>query len=153
MEDKEDNVTKEAAERETKELEHAIAVEGEVVTCETTGNPMPKGMDKRAKFAKSNRLSGGNPYFKYLQAFQHCILTSVKQAQLKAVMQAMIKKAIEGDVNAARLVFERTCGRIPPEMSIQMTNLSQGNLTICIQTDNENSLENGPILEEPPPSV
>jgi hypothetical protein len=138
MEDKEDSVTK--------DLERATPVKAEIV-------PKPSHLPN-GNFAKGNKLAHGNPWVAQMQAFQRCFLDSVKKAELRAVIKAMIKKAKEGDVNAARLIVERICGKMPQDAGIQVTNLSQGNLTICIQTDNENSLENGPsILEEPPPPV
>ena len=111
-------------------------VKAEIVS--VTGKVMPEGLDERGKFKAGHHLSKGNPYTSQIAVFQKCILDSVKQKQLKEVMQAMIKKACEGDVNAARLVFERTCGRLPPEASILMTNVSQGNMIIRVQMQGEN---------------
>lgn len=138
MEDKEDSVTK--------DLERATPVKAEIV-------PKPSHLPN-GKFAPGNDISRGNPYFAQMQKFQRCVLDSVKQAELRAVIKAMIEKAKEGDVNAARLIIERVCGKMPQDAGIQVTNVSQGNMTIRIQLENEKTEEISPsILEEPPPLV
>lgn len=100
---------------------------------------MPEGLLPNGKFAPNNKLAvhGGNPWISQIQKFQKTVLNSVTQKELRAVMKAMIREACAGDVNAAKLILERTCGKLPPDTQITMTNVSQGSITINIKQDED----------------
>ena len=101
---------------------------------------MPTGLDSRGKFAKGNKL-GGNPYTSEIQKFQRCVLTSIKQKELRDVMRAMLKRAVEGDVNAAKLILERLCGKMDLGTQVNVTNVNPNTVTICIKQEDENDEE------------
>lgn len=98
---------------------------------------MPVGLDARGKFAKGNKL-GGNPYTSEIQKFQRCVLTAVKQKELREIMHKMVQLAIAGDINAAKLVLERTCGKLPADSQINVTNVNPNTVTIYIKQESEN---------------
>ena len=89
-------------------------------------------------FAKGNNLSKGNPYTSQMQAFQRVVLTSIKKHELRELIRVIYGKALEGDMNAAKLLVERLCGKQIQDAGIQVTNLSQGNMIIRVQMQGEN---------------
>ena len=57
------------------------------------------------RFAKGNKGGPGNPFARRTAAMRKAIIDAVTPEQLAAIAAVMVKKAQEGDVAAAKLVF------------------------------------------------
>ena len=92
------------------------------------------------KFAKGNKF-GGDPLIAKLQSFRKVVLNSVTQRELREVMKALVRKAVDGDVNAAKLILERTCGKLDPNTQVNVTNVNPNSVTICIKQEDDDNLK------------
>jgi hypothetical protein len=72
------------------------------------------GRDGGGRFAAGNRGGPGNPFARHTAAMRRAIADAVSPEQLAAIAAAMVKKAIEGDVAAAKLVFAYAAGKPGP---------------------------------------
>ena len=70
--------------------------------------------DSNGRFTKGNPGGPGNPYARQVARLRRLILQCVTDADLKAIIRALVQKAREGDVAAAREVLMRVVGK-PPE--------------------------------------
>jgi hypothetical protein len=77
---------------------------------ETTAN----GRDGAGRFAAGNKGGPGNPFARHTAAMRKAIADAVTPEQLAAIAAAMVKKALEGDVSAAKLVFAYAAGKPGP---------------------------------------
>ena len=77
---------------------------------ETTAN----GRDGGGRFAAGNKGGPGNPFARHTAAMRKAIADAVTPEQLAAIAAAMVKKALEGDVAAAKLVFAYAAGKPGP---------------------------------------
>jgi hypothetical protein len=84
-------------------------------------SPSPAGCngdrDAQGRFAKGNRSGRGNPLNRRAQKLRSTLLKSVKPSDLKKVLEKMIELATEGDVQAAKLIFDRIFGS--PSQSVE----------------------------------
>ena len=79
------------------------------------------------QFAPGNRLSvgnqggsGGNPVHRRMKALQGAIVRSVTAGQVQRVMNKMYEMAMAGDVAAARVFLDRSCGRAALEKRFEV---------------------------------
>ena len=72
------------------------------------------GRDGGGRFAAGNRGGPGNPFARQTAAARKAIADAVTAEQLAAIAAAMVKKALEGDVAAAKLVFSYAAGKPAP---------------------------------------
>jgi len=79
------------------------------------------------QFAPGNRLSvgnqggsGGNPVHRRMKALQGAIVRSVTAGQVQRVMNKMYEMAVAGDVAAARVFLDRSCGRAALEKRFEV---------------------------------
>jgi len=76
--------------------------------------PTPNGPNGRrvdGRFAKGNPGGPGNPNARRVARLREAMLKAATPEKLKKVLNRLIEKAIEGDVAAAKEVFERTVGK------------------------------------------
>lgn len=71
------------------------------------------GRDASGKFTAGNKAGHGNPRAKRTAQFRTAILEAVTPEDVQAIIHALVTKAKEGDVIAAREVFDRTVGKVP----------------------------------------
>src|SRR4051794_25337929 len=69
------------------------------------------GRDKGGRFAAGNPGGPGNPFARRTAAARKAIAGAVTPEQLAAIAAVMVKKALEGDVAAAKLVFGYAAGK------------------------------------------
>ena len=79
-------------------------------------NPQPAsdpsaGRQANGRFAKGNQFGPGNPYARQVAELRKQMLNAVTSEQIQAIILAMVQKAIEGSVPAARLVLSYTLGK------------------------------------------
>ena len=77
------------------------------VPSETAAN----GRLANGKFGKGNRFAKGNPNAARVANLRQTLLSAVKPADLKEIVQTLVQQAKNGDLNAAREVFDRVLGR------------------------------------------
>ena len=72
--------------------------------------------DESGRFAPGNKGGPGNPQVAKVQQYRKAIWEAVSTDDVKAVIRAMVDKAIdEGDVAAAKVVLERCAGQPPKD--------------------------------------
>jgi hypothetical protein len=72
------------------------------------------GRDGSGRFAAGNGGGPGNPFARRTAAARRAIADAVSPEQLAAIAAVMVKKALEGDVGAAKLVFAYAAGKPTP---------------------------------------
>jgi hypothetical protein len=68
--------------------------------------------DSNGYFAKGNRGGPGNPHVKKIATLRRALFAAATAADVRRIVRKMIGQAAEGDVDAARLVLDRLCGKI-----------------------------------------
>ena len=76
------------------------------------------GKDAAGRFASGNRFGRGNPHAKAMADARAAIYEAVSEKDLAGVFKALVAKAKEGDVPAARLVVEYRAGK-PLDLEVQ----------------------------------
>lgn len=76
--------------------------------------PIGSGRDAQGRFAPGNRAAKGNPLARKAQSLRSAMFDAVSAADLRAVVKKLLELAKAGDVQAARLVFERCLGPVMP---------------------------------------
>lgn len=80
--------------------------------------PSPNGLngerDVQGRFAKGNPGGPGNPYGRVVARWRELFHEAVTEEDFRAIISAMVQKAKEGDMVAAREILNRLAGR-PPE--------------------------------------
>jgi hypothetical protein len=69
------------------------------------------GRDANGRFTKNNPGGPGNPYARYTAAMRKAFAEEASADDLRKVARAMIEKAQQGDVAAAKLVCSYTMGK------------------------------------------
>lgn len=67
--------------------------------------------DARGRFVKGNAGGPGNPFAAQVNRLRGALLNAVSEKDLIGVVNALVKKAKEGDTAAAKILFERLLGR------------------------------------------
>lgn len=75
------------------------------------GNGSPD-RDARGRFRKGNPGGPGNPMAKKVGRLRAELIRSVTLAEVRKIAKGLIQAAIDGDVSAAKLLFDRLFG--PP---------------------------------------
>jgi hypothetical protein len=77
-------------------------------------NPDPKPAESRdasGRFAKGNPGGPGNPYPRRMAAFRRALLNCITEEDIIAMARAVIEEAKEGNVPAAKLIFQYVLGK------------------------------------------
>src|SRR5688572_13084234 len=69
--------------------------------------------DGRGRFATGNKCARGNPLNNRTAEWRAALTAEVTVADIRRVIRAMLRAACAGDVAAAKVVLERTLGRVP----------------------------------------
>ena len=67
--------------------------------------------DSAGRFIVGNKASKGNPLGPMVAKLRSCLLNSVSEAEMRAIVAALVEKAKRGDVSAASLLFDRCLGK------------------------------------------
>ena len=82
--------------------------------------------DERGRFLPGNEGGPGNPYIKRVAALRKALLEAVTPEDIVQVVAALIEKAKKGDVNAAKILFDRTFGPpTPADITARVEELEQ----------------------------
>ena len=73
--------------------------------------------DSSGRFVAGNKASRGNPLGPMVAKLRSCLLNSVSEDDMRAIVAALVEKAKRGDVSAASLLFDRCLGK-PLEIDI-----------------------------------
>jgi hypothetical protein len=71
----------------------------------------PDARQPNGQFARGNKGGPGNPYARQVAAFRSLLMKCVTADDFVAVAVAVVEKAKQGDIAAARLLFQYTLGR------------------------------------------
>jgi hypothetical protein len=75
-------------------------------------NPAPDGgRDSRGRFTKGCKGGPGNPFNRQMAHMRKVLLECISEDDLRQMMQALVLKAKQGDLQALRLVLAYTVGR------------------------------------------
>lgn len=84
-----------------------------------------EGRDARGRFAPGNAGGPGNPFARRVAQFRRVLCETVTDEDIQAVARALIVKAQEGDVAAARLLFSYTIGQPAPAVDPDTLDLAE----------------------------
>lgn len=76
--------------------------------------PLSSAGDGRAtggRFGSGNKFGKGNPSNQRAQKLRSSMLAAVTKKDMREIIKAMVKKAIKGDAQAAKLVLSYTIGK------------------------------------------
>jgi len=92
------------------DLDHINGVERRrISTKPSTNGGNGRGPDGR--FKKGNAGGPGNPLIQQVQKIRSALVNAITPADIQAVIKRLIQKAKQGDVAAAKVVFERGAGQ------------------------------------------
>jgi hypothetical protein len=77
-------------------------------------HPQAEGRDTSGRFAKGNPGGPGNPYPRQVAAFRQALLNCVTEEDIIAVTRAIIEEAKDGNIAAAKLLFQYVFGKPGP---------------------------------------
>jgi hypothetical protein len=100
---------------------------------------MANQLDRQSdgRFAKGNPGGPGNPFARQVAKLRQVLLESVTEEDLREIVQAMVKKAKEGDMVAAREVLSRVIGKPaeapdPDRLDVEKAKLKSENLVSAL---------------------
>jgi hypothetical protein len=73
--------------------------------------PAPNQRDARGRFTAGNHGGPGNPFARQSAALRQALLNAVTPEDISAITAALLDKARQGDVAAAKLVFAYKLGK------------------------------------------
>ena len=73
--------------------------------------------DQRGRFLRGNPGGPGNPHVRRQSEYQTAVQEAVTPERLAVLMRQVLKAALEGDMTAARVVFDRVLGKPGTESS------------------------------------
>ena len=95
------------------------------------------GRDPRGRFGPGNPGGPGNPLAQQAANMRQAAMDAIRPEHVAAIMRKVAKKALEGDLKAARIIFDRVLGRPKEEaedataIEIEMPEL--GNAQQCAE--------------------
>jgi hypothetical protein len=108
------------------------------------------GRDARGRFAKGNTCSAGNPFARRLAAYRGALLSAVTKEEVEAIGRVLVKKALDGDVAAAKLLLSYAAGK--PAAAPDPDGLDFGELRLYAQAI-ETTLSLPSVVNALPPDV
>src|SRR5436305_1991714 len=75
------------------------------------GTPPESGRGPNGRFTKGNPGGPGNPFARQVAAMRQEFLKAASKEDIAEIARAMIAKAKEGDVAAAKVVLQYTLGK------------------------------------------
>jgi len=67
--------------------------------------------DDRGRFTQGNSGGPGNPHSLQVSRLRSALLNAVTEDDMREIIEALVAKAKEGSIAAARVLFNRTIGR------------------------------------------
>lgn len=85
------------------------------------------GRDRRGRFGPGNKAGRGNPLAGKVQRLRAAMVAAVKPNDLREVIAGLLDAAKAGDVQAAKLLFDRCLGPAAAlDIDIRISDLEQG---------------------------
>lgn len=78
---------------------------------EPTANGDNGGRDERGRFTQGNPGGPGNPHAQQVARLRSALLNAVTERDIEEIIEALVKKAKEGSIAAARVLFDRVLGK------------------------------------------
>ena len=78
------------------------------------GRPSPtgdSGRDERGRFIAGNGIGTGNPHAKQVARLRSALLDAVTPNDMTRIARKLVAMALDGDVHAAQILFDRCLGR------------------------------------------
>ncbi len=79
--------------------------------------------DTKGRFVPGNKAGSGNPYSKTINKLRGVLLQAVTEADMRAVVLALIDKGKSGDVGASKVLLDRVFG--PPVSGDLLSRIEQ----------------------------
>lgn len=101
---------------------------------------------KTGRFLVGNTCATGNPYAKRVNELRTALMDAVGAGDVRDVIRAMVDAAKGGDVQAARLLLDRTVGATPvdlnvsvaePTRQVDLSKLSDDELRLLIEINSK----------------
>jgi hypothetical protein len=99
----------------------APSPDGSPTTDPSTSNPNPAsketnttGRESNGRFAKGNGGGPGNPFARQVAAFRACLINSVTEDDMKAIVYKLVDRARFGNLHAIKLLFSYLLGTPKP---------------------------------------
>ena len=73
--------------------------------------PFGNGRDAGGRFGRGNAGGPGNPYARQVAELRAAIMRAVSAADIEAIVAKLVEQAKDGNLPAARELFERTLGK------------------------------------------
>lgn len=116
--------------------------------------PLPtvdNGRGKNGQFVAGNSVAKGNPHAKKVAKLRSVMLGATSEADMRAITRKMISLAKNGDVAAAKLVWDRLLGSVTPLVAIDLKQALQVNwdsISFDRSQDGENAVDRRLLEEE-----
>lgn len=72
----------------------------------------PSQRDEKGKFVKGWQGGPGNPSARRSIEIRRAFEEAITESDLKAIAKTLVKRAIAGDTDAAKIVLDRTLGKV-----------------------------------------
>lgn len=96
------------------------------------------GRDPKGRFGKGNKAGKGNPHLRRVRQLTSALLREVSPEDIAAVIRSMIDAAKGGDPAAAKVVLERTLGKVTEKIEVD-GGLSGGNVVFYMPESSRNN--------------
>lgn len=73
---------------------------------------MSENRDTRGRFTQGNKEGRGNPFAHKVNKLRAALLQEVSEKNIRAILKNVVKQAEQGDLAAAKVIFDRVFG--PP---------------------------------------
>jgi hypothetical protein len=87
-----------------------------------------KDRESNGRFAKGNRGGSGNPFARQVAAFRACLISSVTQEDMQAIVYKLVDRARIGNLQAIKLLFSYLLGTPKPVVEPDELDLHEMNL-------------------------
>jgi hypothetical protein len=135
---------------------------GSPTTEPSTSNPDPAsketnatGRESNGRFAKNNRGGPGNPFARQVAAFRACLINSVTEDDMKAIVYKLVDRARFGNLQAIKLLFSYLLGTPKPVVEPDELDLHEMHLahqtTLAAQALQQAEKANSPPNDAPTP--
>jgi hypothetical protein len=84
------------------------------MSTEQAANPNTEHRDEKGRFTIGNPGGAGNPFARQVAALRQALINAITPEEIQAVAKAMIQRAAEGNVQAAKLLFSYAIGKPQP---------------------------------------
>jgi hypothetical protein len=84
------------------------------MTTQQTANQTTENRDAKGRFVIGNAGGTGNPFARQVALLRQALINSVTPEDIQAVAKALIQRAAEGNVQAAKLLFSYAIGKPQP---------------------------------------